>query len=62
MKEALEQLFKQPYDAILKNRPQLGDAQMTEALARALPEHKRKLEITDEFSALCSGILYKAAN
>jgi len=41
---------------------QLGDAQMNEALARALPEHKRKLEITDEFSALCLGILYKAAN
>ena len=41
-KEALEQLFKQAYDAILKNRPELGDTQMPEALARALPEHKRR--------------------
>ena len=55
MKEALEQLFKQPYDEILKSRPELGEAQMAEALARSLPEHKRRLEITDEFSALCSG-------
>ena len=56
MKEALEQVFKQPYETILKNRP-VGDAQMTNALSRALPEHKRKLEVTDEFSALCLGMI-----
>ena len=39
-KEALEQLFKQAYDAILKNRPELGDTQMPEALARALPKRE----------------------
>ena len=51
MKEALEQVFKQPYETILKNRAEFGDAQMTNALSSALPEHKRKLEVTDEFSA-----------
>ena len=57
MKEALEQVFKQPYETILKNRPEFGDAQMTNALSKALPEHKRRLEITDEFSALCLGMI-----
>ena len=57
MKEALEQVFKQPYETILKNRPEFGDAKMTEALSRSLPEHKQKLEITDEFSTLCSGMM-----
>lgn len=57
VKEALEQVFKQPYETILKNRPEFGDSQMTNALSRALPEHKRKLEVTDEFSALCLGMI-----
>lgn len=33
VKEALEQVFKQPYETILKNRPEFGDAQMTNALS-----------------------------